>query len=43
LDSQTLMLMEKRDHNVYFVWKFWLLTAQSWIKKRGICNNMEFL
>jgi hypothetical protein len=27
LDSQVLMLTEKRGHNVYFVCKFWLWTA----------------
>jgi hypothetical protein len=27
LDSQTLMLMEKKTRSFYFVWKFLMLTA----------------
>jgi len=34
LDSQILMLMEKRGHSVYFVWKLWLRTAWRRINKK---------
>jgi len=39
LDSQLLMLMEKRGHNIYFAPTFWLLTAWSPINWTGILKQ----